>query len=119
MMIAKHSNVTTINTNLLLTILCGAFQHSQYPNMYMNMYGVEIIIQLVSLAPIASIVGNSEDITNIRTKATIQSLSVTFITKGLMIGVIKYSPISIYKYHICTHECPVTKFMILLLKLPK
>jgi len=30
-----------------------------------------------------------------------------------MMGVIKYSPISIYRYHMCVHECPVIKCIIL------
>lgn len=114
-MIARHSNVTAVNANLLPTIFCGAFQHSQYPNMYMKIYGVEIIIQLVSPAPMAFSVGNSEDITNMRTNAAVQSLSDAFVTKGLMMGVIKYSPISIYRYHICVQEWPVTKCVILLI----
>lgn len=70
------------------------------------MYGVEIIIQLVSPAPHAFMVGNSEDMTNKRTSATIHSRSDAFVTKGLMTGVIKYSPINIYRYHMCDQDRP-------------
>ena len=83
------------------------------------MYGVEIIIQLVSPAPMAFIVGNSEDITNMRTKAAIQSLSDAFATKGLMMGVIRYNPISIYRYHMCAQDCPLTKCTIPLIIPPR
>lgn len=79
----------TVNSALLSNILCGAFQHNQYPSMYMNIYGVEIIIQLVIPAPMAFIVGNNEDIINMRINAVVQSWSDAFVTKGLMMGVIK------------------------------
>ena len=63
-------------------------------------------------------VGNNEEIMNSKANAATQSLSDAFTTNGLMMGVIKYNPINIYRYHICAQLCPVTKCIILLITPP-
>lgn len=57
--------------------------------MYMNIYGVEITIQLPMPAPIVFNVGNRELIMNMIVNAAIHSLSDAFSTNGLMMGVVR------------------------------